>query len=494
MAQALIKFLTQQCWAVHEPVLRRGAEVMERHLRGERVSEETVAAIVAERDGKQAEKREETGRPPWSKAGPDGYYLDGQVAVVPVEGVIARHASMVNRASQPEGTTTEAIIGSLRRAKEDPRAAAILLDVDSPGGSVAGLDDVVEEVRATARAKPVWSLAHDLMASAAYWIGSQAQRLWVGPTAAAGSIGVYTLVEDSSKFWDQRGIRFHLVRAGQYKGVGVDGVPVSPEDLEVIQREVGAYYAAFVRDVASGRGLERERAERLADGRIWVGQEAVTLGLADRVGTYAQAVAALHEHIGPRRGAPTRGRQGSAPEDQTMTLAELKAAHPDLMAAHEKEVAERLNAANAERVRALEQQLAEAKTEKPATLAELKAVIPESVGGRAELLVEAQEKNLSVNGALQLVNARLSGHLAAATKRVAELEALNGAGKGSQPAGAGPGRDAGVPDASSLPPGASMDERKAFAKKEWEANAGGCRSRFISEDVYVAARARELGR
>lgn len=306
--KALIHFMCQP-FAVHEPVLRSAAEIVERHLRGEKLPAERVALIVRERDQKRAEKERREGdeavvaqdggegyakRPFGSKADARGYYTVGatnSVAVVPIEGVICKYGSMINGMSQPDGTTTEAISEAVTAAAADPKVAKILLEIDSPGGVVAGLPEAAASIRDAAAVKPVIALANGMMASAAYWLGSQAHQLFASPEAAVGSIGVYTLLEDSSEMWAKKGVTFHLVKAGANKGIGAEGIPITKEQLAVVQSGVDAVYKNFVQAaLIEGRKMSQSHAAQLADGRVHIGSDAVWLGLADGVKLKGQLI------------------------------------------------------------------------------------------------------------------------------------------------------------------------------------------------------------
>lgn len=443
---ALLRYISQQAWAVHEPVLRRGLEVVERHIRGERMAAEDVARIVDERDA----ARMAAGRPEGSKAGDAGYYLAGKtqsVAVVPVEGLICKYASMINGQSQPEGTTTGAIIDSLRAARADTRVRSLLLDIDSPGGTVPGVHEVAAEIRGVAAEIPVAALSRDSMCSGAYFIGSQAPRVWVTPMGWAGSVGVYTVLEDSSRFHESRGFRFVLVKAGAHKASCVEGLPITEDAVAVVQAQIDAIYRSFVETaLVGGRRMRAARAYELADGRVHMGQDAVTLGLADGVRTFEGAVAELEAAAAAGNGtlngspSPASGRGGNGAstrtEHSTMTLAELKAAHPELMAAHETEVRA------AARVEFDREALAAAP--KPATVAQLKAEFPGD--GNAAFRENCLEGSMTMDQAKGAYAAELKKQHAAVTAerdtlktRVTELTSLGGAGLGTGPVGGSPG-------------------------------------------------------
>lgn len=280
-------------WAMHDPVLRSLMAVLSRHADGQTISETELQQIVAVRDRRMESRAE--GRPADEQEGLQ--VLDGGIALVPVQGVIAKYASQVNQVSQPRGTSTEAVSRSLREAlgREDVRA--ILLDIESPGGAVSGVDELAEEIRSAREHKPVFAIADGMAASAAYWIGSQAQEFAATRGSSVGSIGVYTPIVDSSGAAAEDGVKVHLVRSAGGKGIGMPGVEVSESDLAEVQREVNAFAGLFVDAVAAGRGFGREKAEKLADGRIYLGGEARKQGLIDMVASFEGFVAHIREQL-----------------------------------------------------------------------------------------------------------------------------------------------------------------------------------------------------
>lgn len=305
-----LNYILANHWAIDGRVGRAALAFLERRAGGARTAPEEVRRIVAERDHARAEAGDgEDWRPltaqeiarPWDGElfyadGADrrrGYRVEGGVAVVPVEGVLSRYASIINDQSQPRGTGSMAVGQSVRAAMADPQVAAVVLSIDSPGGTVAGTEELAVEI---ARAgKPVVAYAAYLCCSGAYWLASQADLIVAARTAAVGNIGVYQVVEDSSRAADEMGLTVHIVKAGKYKAIGVPGTAVTREQLDTLQEEVDAIYTEFVRSVARGRaaaGLTESAVVKLADGRSWVGEAAVQLRLADAVGTQEEAIAA----------------------------------------------------------------------------------------------------------------------------------------------------------------------------------------------------------
>jgi len=176
--------------------------------------------------------------------------------------------------------------------------------IDSPGGTVAGTRDLADEVARAAKQKPVVAYIEDLGASAAYWIASQANKIYANPTAIVGSIGTYGVICDFSAQAAMIGVKVHVLRAGQFKGAGEPGTEITPEQLAEWQRIVDQLNEHFVRGVAAGRkGLSLAAVRELADGRAHVGEAAVTLGLVDGVQSF-DATLQQFSSSGKRRTKP----------------------------------------------------------------------------------------------------------------------------------------------------------------------------------------------
>lgn len=171
---------------------------------------------------------------------------------------------------------------ALAAALADPEVDEVLLDIDSPGGRTAGVPELAEAVFRASKPVRVWS--RSMIASAAYWVASQAESIKVGAGVTVGSIGVFVAYFDLSTAVGSFGAKLELVRAGDYKGVGMPGLQIQPEDLVPTKAMVDHVYEEFVRAVARGRGLDEAAARALATGRVWIGHEALTAGLVDYVG------------------------------------------------------------------------------------------------------------------------------------------------------------------------------------------------------------------
>lgn len=274
----LLKYCTGNDWAMREHTLRQMSGVIERHVNGVKLGDDEILAITTERDERVTERK---------------FEIVGAAAIIPVTGVIAKHSSMVNGCSQPEGTSVETMRGQLFDALEDPRVESIFLMIDSPGGSIDGLADFADEVFAASFQKPVVAFADDLCASAAYWIASQAGAIYANQTADIGSIGVYAIAVDSSERAKQEGLKFHIFRSGDNKGVGAPGIEITEDQRAVIQERIDAKFEIFLDAIMQGRGsagLDKDDLRALADGRCFVGAAALGHNLIDGIMTMGQAM------------------------------------------------------------------------------------------------------------------------------------------------------------------------------------------------------------
>ncbi len=241
-----------------------------------------------------------------------GFRWDGETAVVDVVGTITKYGSSMSMLEYG----AVGLRKSLRRAAADPNAKQIMLVLDSPGGSVSGVDDLAEEVVRAAKRKPVIAYCEDLCASAAYWVASQATEVYANRGALVGSIGVYSVIYDDSEAAAKEGVAVHVVKSAEFKGAGVPGAPVTDEQLADWQRMIDDTHNQFRDAVMRGRGLSEEQFAKVATGQVWSAKEAVKLGLIDGVTTYAKLV----ERAGKRRVVVSGSNSGEAARSETMSV------------------------------------------------------------------------------------------------------------------------------------------------------------------------------
>jgi len=219
----------------------------------------------------------------------------GRVAVIRLYGTIgggARSADWVE------------IVKELRRRKSVP---AVVLDIDSPGGSASASDYLYLALKRLAEKKPLVAHVRGTGASGSYLAAMAARRIIIAPSSVVGSIGVISAGPRLPKLLDRLGVRVEEHRAGRLKGMGAPWRDETDEEGSREQQLVDAFYDRFVDRVAAGRGLERARVLELATGEVWLGSEAVELGLADATGDLDDAIEAAASMAGvPPEASPVR--------------------------------------------------------------------------------------------------------------------------------------------------------------------------------------------
>lgn len=251
------------------------------------------------------------------------YEVQNGVAVVRLSGPVTKRFSFWSWLFG--GTSTQVTADSLRRAANDSQCTSIMLVIDSPGGSVSGVGDLADVVSAVNKRKPVCVYAEDMCASAAYWVASQAGKIYANSTAMVGSIGTYMVVHDYSKMVEGNGIKVHVIRAGEFKGAGTPGTEITDKQLAEFQRTTDQINAKFVEGVAAGRGMSIDAAAKLNDGRVHVGAEAVKMGLVDEICTLDEAIEKMR-NMKQKSGAGTR--QGGSMSTQVENETEVNASAP----------------------------------------------------------------------------------------------------------------------------------------------------------------------
>jgi signal peptide peptidase SppA len=224
---------------------------------------------------------------------PQGYQVRDGVAVIPIEGIVARRMNLLTRISG--GVSTELVARDVQNAVADSAVKAILLDVDSPGGSVEGVQALADSIFAARSRKPIVALANERMSSAAYWLGSSASEVYAASdTAAVGSIGVVMSHVDTSQREAMAGIKTTEIYSGKYKRVASEHAPLTDEGREYLQAQTDAVYSIFVDQVARNRGVSTATVlSKMADGRTFLGRQAQTAGLIDGIATLDQLVSDL---------------------------------------------------------------------------------------------------------------------------------------------------------------------------------------------------------
>lgn len=271
----VLQYVTSNAWAILPERLQAIAAIVQLHVAGVRLSDaEVQARLQAAQQGQGARGGKRT----------------GVTAVVPIYGVMIPRANLM--AEMSGATSIESIRAAFRQAMADDDVSRVVFDIDSPGGSVDQVPEFAEEVRAARGQKPMTAVANTMMASAAYWVGSQADEVVASPSSLVGSIGVYAVHEDLSGAYEQAGVTPTLIKAGKYKAEGIDIAPLDDEAQGHMQELVNDAYDQFLSAVAKGRGTTVSAVrDGYGEGRVLTAKRAKDAGLVDRVDTIEGAYA-----------------------------------------------------------------------------------------------------------------------------------------------------------------------------------------------------------
>lgn len=271
----VVQYVASSLWAIDPSKLSEIISILAFRASGGRFTAEEIEARIGAR-------------------APVARQQGGNVAVVPIRGVIAHRMGSMDDSSG--GTSCERISAMLRQAMADGSVGTVVLDVDSPGGTVTGVSELAHEI-ADLRGKgtkQIVAQVNGTAASAAYWLASQADEIVAMPSAVTGSIGVFTAHKDLSKALAQDGIDVTLISAGKYKVEGNPFEPLSDEAKAVLQDRVDTAYTQFVQDVARGRNVTQAAVrDGYGQGRALGAPEALKAGLIDRIGTMDETIGGL---------------------------------------------------------------------------------------------------------------------------------------------------------------------------------------------------------
>ena len=235
-----------------------------------------------------------------------------RIAVVPVLGPLVKRGSFLD--SLFGFGNYEDVQARFDAAVADPSIDAILLEIDSPGGEAAGAFDLADRIFAARGSKPVWAMANDSAFSAAYAIGSAADRLFLTRTGGVGSIGVLAAHVDQSGYDEKQGVKVTTITAGARKNDFNAHEPLSEDAAGFLQAEVNRLYGLFVNTISRNRSLSSD-AIRATEAGLFFGDDAVKAGLADGVGTFESTVQSLANTLTPKPRKETRMLDEKPPVD-----------------------------------------------------------------------------------------------------------------------------------------------------------------------------------
>ncbi|HEV8445454.1 MAG TPA: S49 family peptidase [Gemmatimonadaceae bacterium] len=269
----ILSFALSHPWAIDEDMMPVIAGALARHIAGVSSSAEIQAALVDRKNLPQPRA--------------------GSIAIIPVYGVIAPRMNMMSDMSG--GTTFEQLTNQLRAAVADKTVKTIVLDVNSPGGSVAGSPEFAAEVMKARAKKPIIAQAQYTMASAAYQLAAACTEIVASPSARVGSVGVFSMHNDLSAALEKLGVKRKYYSAGIGKVDGNETGPPSEEYDARTQASVEAAYSAFVSSVVKGRGqgMTADRVRTDWKAHVYDAPAALANGMIDSIATLDETITRL---------------------------------------------------------------------------------------------------------------------------------------------------------------------------------------------------------
>lgn len=255
-----LTILTSDIWVMEHAALERLAAML---------SDERAIAVAARLEAMPGEQDD------------SDYEVKDGVAHIQVSGVLMKSVPWIFQALGVDATGYAQVAQAIDAAEGDPAVKSIMMNIDSPGGSAAGIHSMADRIFNTR--KPVAAHVDTLGASGAYWMASQADAITASRGAQVGSIGAYTARVDLSRAAENAGVKVHLIASGKYKGAGYPGTAITDEQLADVQKQIDALAAEFVADIARGRGVDATRIQESADGRVFSAADARARGLIDAV-------------------------------------------------------------------------------------------------------------------------------------------------------------------------------------------------------------------
>jgi signal peptide peptidase SppA len=454
-SQLFGSWMVEPKWFAQAIEAVRSGKLKPRASEGDEDDEKRKPLTVAELDDDYAEDEEK------------GYKIVNvggrPLAVICIEGTMLKYRSSFG------GCSTVEVRRAVRAAKNDRMVHGIMLYIDSPGGSCSGTSDLAADVVAAAGTKPLYAYFANMGASAAYWVGSQADAVWGNEIALVGSIGTYCVLEDDTQLNEEIGIKLTVVSTGPFKGLGADG-KVTDQLISDVQREIDDLNERFLVAVAAGREMEMTKVRALADGRVHVGEKAVQEGLVDVIGTFDAALQALSQE-----------KPKMITKDQFDAYA---AEHPDAVQPFVKQGHEA--GQKAERIASSER------------IKTVRAACP----GRADLALDLLEAGKSADDAKIAVGALDREKAAIETATKSQTDALAAAKAENERLKAELGTQGALPLAGAAkkenekqaqtPPLADGSDPEAQAKAEWAKMPADQKSSWRDEKTFVSARKAEL--
>lgn len=284
-------------WAILEDRLKTIAEIVRMRMTGERLSDGEIRSRLAAVEAAQGPR----------SGARSGARTANSIAVIPIYGTIFQRANLLTAFSG--GATVESLSQAFDEALADDQIGSIVFDVDSPGGEVGGIEELAAQVRAARGQKPVVAVANTLMASAAYWLASQADEIVASPSSMVGSIGVVMVHQEVSRMAEAEGITTNIIRIPEAKYEGNQWEVLSDDARAHLEQIAGDYYGQFVNAVAQGRGVTAAAVRAgYGEGRVLTAKRAKEASLVDRIDTLDGTI----RRLATGRAPATRGASAAS--------------------------------------------------------------------------------------------------------------------------------------------------------------------------------------
>jgi protease-4 len=221
-----------------------------------------------------------------------------KIAVIDITGTMLSGGSGVPQLfSETTGAYSNTIMKQLRRAAKDKNVKAVLLNINSPGGSVTSAEEITEEIQRFKKdsKKPIVATMGNAGASAAYYVAANCDKIYANPSTLTGSIGVYIGSKNLEELYKKLGITDVMIKSGVHKDILSGARPMTAEERTILQSMVDEMFESFLQTVSIGRKLPLEQVRALADGRVYTGRQAKNLKLVDELGNYYDALAGTAE-------------------------------------------------------------------------------------------------------------------------------------------------------------------------------------------------------
>jgi len=310
----VLAFAVEHPWNLTPAYMQVIASVLARRVSGEEVSEAEIAAALVNRKNLPQPRQ-------------------GSVAVIPIYGVLSPRMNLFSEMSG--GTSYSQLSSQIRAAVNDKTVKQIVLDIDSPGGSVAGNGELAQEIMRARTKKPIIAQAQYTMASAAYHLAAAATEIVAAPSARVGSIGTYSMHNDLSAALEKMGIKRTFISAGEGKVDGNEAEALHDEARGRMQASVNEAYEVFVGNVVKGRGVgvtaETVRGEWKA--HVYGTSEAKKLGMIDRIATLDDTLSRLLDGAdADERAALSSSAPDDTPQDASRVSGQDRRAQAELEA------------------------------------------------------------------------------------------------------------------------------------------------------------------